>query len=77
MINEIIIMFHSLWIYDLSVQDHDKTMGANMTRRERLLIGYSAPFSRLLANESLHIINSVDNGINEVGRRKEGLKSLS
>ena len=65
--------FHSLSVYDLSVRDRDKTMSTNMTGREKTSDWLFYPFSELLANESLCIINSVDNGFSEVAHGKEGL----
>ena len=70
---ELVVWDGNLVKSDLSVRDRDKTMSTNMTGREKTSNLLFYPFSELLANENLCIINYVDNGFNEVARGKEGL----
>ena len=49
-------------------------MSANMTRREKTSEYFAPPLK--LANENVRFINCVNNGVHEVRRGKEGLKSL-
>ena len=68
-------ILHLIHLSFLSARDHDKTVCTNMTGREKTSDWLFCP-TKLLANVSLCDINYVDNGINKVGRGKEGLKSL-